>query len=87
MAGVYRFRPMSKTRVVVFIDYQNVYHSARELFGGPGRAHPSIGNVDPLKYGQMLCDLGKAKDPNRALQSVRVYRGRPVRGEGHEKVC
>ena len=87
MAGVYYFGPMPSTRVVVFIDYQNVYHCARELFSGPGWTPPSTGNVYPLEYGKMLCDLGLEKDPNRVLAGVRVYRGQPVHGKGHEKVC
>ena len=87
MAGVYYFGPMSSTRVVVFIDYQNVYHCARELFYGSERIPPSTGNVYPLEYGKMLCDLGLEKDPNRVLTGVRVYRGQPVPGKGHEKVC
>ena len=78
---------MRNTRVVVFIDYQNVYHCARELFSGSGWVPPSTGNVYPLEYGKMLCDLGLEKDPKRVLDSVRVYRGQPVPGKGHEKVC
>ena len=80
-------RSMRNTRVVVFIDYQNVYHCARELFSVPGWVPPSTGNVYPLEYGKMLCDLGLEKDPNRVLAGVRVYRGQPVPGKGHEKVC
>ena len=90
MAGVYFLgflRSMRNTRVVVFIDYQNVYHCARELFSVPGWVPPSTGNVYPLEYGKMLCDLGLEKDPNRVLAGVRVYRGQPVPGKGHEKVC
>ena len=79
--------PMSNTRVVVFVDYQNVYHGARHLFGGSESLHPSTGNVHPLAYGKLLCDLGLEKDPDRVLAGVRVYRGKPVHGRGHEKVC
>ena len=78
---------MSNTRVVVLIDYQNVYHSARALFGGSGSPHPSIGNVHPLELGELLCNLGSKIDPERVLTGVRVYRGQPVHGSGHEKVC
>ena len=78
---------MSGTRVVVFVDYQNVYSSARELFGGPGRVPPPVGNIYPHRYGQLLRDLGLPVDPNRTLTGVRVYRGQPVTGLGHEKVC
>ncbi len=91
VAGVYFFLgglgSVPNTRVVVYIDYQNVYHDARELLSGSRWNPPSTGNVYPLEYGKMLCDLGLGKDPNRVLTGVRVYRGRPVHGKGHEKVC
>ena len=78
---------MPDTRVVVFIDYQNVYHGARTLFGGHGWTPPTFGNVHPLEYAQMVCDLGLEVDPRRVLAGVRVYRGQPVPGVGHDKVC
>ena len=90
VAGVYFFGGLGSvpdTRVVVYIDYQNVYHGACELFSGSQWSPPSTGNVYPLEYGKMLCDLGLGKDPNRVLAGVRVYRGQPVHGKGHEKLC
>ena len=39
---------MPNKRVVVYIDYQNVYHGARELFSGSQWSPPSTGNVYPL---------------------------------------
>lgn len=60
-------------KVVVFLDYQNVYMGAREAFhpfGSPSKD----GQVDPLK----LAELIAAKSPfDRELVSVRVYRGQP----------
>ena len=77
------------TRVVVFIDYQNVYHGARDVFGPqpPNNPPPTFGNVYPLKLGQMLCDRGLTADPQRVLTGVRVYRGKPVTGRSSDKVC
>jgi uncharacterized LabA/DUF88 family protein len=65
------------TRVAVFIDYQNVYHGAREVFGGPRTAPPTMGHVNPLRLGLLLTQLGEEVDPNRELTGVTVYRGRP----------
>lgn len=79
--------PRTTSRVAVFIDYQNLYHGARELFGSTGKVRPTLGNVLPLRLGQLLCDLGQEVDPRRALAGVRVYRGQPVSGRSHTKVC
>ncbi|MCY3861548.1 MAG: NYN domain-containing protein [bacterium] len=68
---------MPNTRVAVFIDYQNVYHGARDLFFSSGRIPSPLGSIDPLRFGVLLCDLGKVKDPRRVLAGVRVYRGQP----------
>ena len=65
------------TRVAVFIDYQNVYHGARAVFGSPSTDPPTVGHVKPLRLGQLLTDLGKKVDPSRELTEVTVYRGRP----------
>ena len=62
-------------RVVVFLDYQNVYRGARDAFhpfGSPGQD----GQVDPHRLGELLV----AKGPpgvGRELSGVRVYRGQP----------
>ena len=62
-------------RVVLFVDYQNVYSSARRTFhanSGPGR----LGQTWPLAMGELIC--AKAQLPsNRLLEQVRVYRGVP----------
>jgi len=65
-------------RVTVFIDAQNAYKSARELFFA--RTDPSpCGQFDPLKLGELIC---KKKPPScgretRRLHQVRIYTGRP----------
>lgn len=62
-------------RVVLFVDYQNVYSSARRAFhanAGPGR----LGQTWPLAIGDLIC--AKARPPgDRRLEQVRVYRGVP----------
>lgn len=64
-------------RVVVFIDYQNVYRDARRAFGGGG--YSSDGQIDRILYGQHLASLRKprARRERRALEQIRIYRGRP----------
>ena len=59
-------------RVVVFLDYQNVYHRARDAFCAP-HASASQGQVDPLALGHLLT----GRVPDGQLAGVRVYRGRP----------
>jgi uncharacterized LabA/DUF88 family protein len=59
-------------RVVVFIDAQNFYHSARRAFFVPN---------DPATRGQFhpraLGDLLASRDADRTLVQVRLYTGRP----------
>ncbi len=60
-------------RVVVFLDYQNVYMGAREAFH-PFGSPSQDGQVDPYLLGELLA----AKSPfDRELFDVRVYRGQP----------
>ena len=63
-------------RVVVFLDYQNVYHGARRAFFA---AQPSrrLGNVNALALGQLIASRGP-QGSHRVLQQVRIYRGMPV---------
>jgi uncharacterized LabA/DUF88 family protein len=59
-------------RVVVFLDYQNVYHRARDAFCARDAA-ARVGQVDPLALGHLL--VGRV--PGGCLAGVRLYRGRP----------
>jgi hypothetical protein len=60
-------------RVVVFLDWQNVYQGAREAFCGYA-APPWEGQVHPLALGQLIA----ADSPfDRRLHEVRIYRGQP----------
>lgn len=65
------------TRVSVFIDYQNVYHCAREAFGDPQTDPPTFGHIRPHRLGLLLKQLGEPVDPARELIAVTVYRGKP----------
>lgn len=60
-------------RVVVFLDWQNVYGGAREAFCGYGAPHWE-GQVHPLALGRLIA----ADSPfDRQLRQVRIYRGQP----------
>ncbi|MDE0578456.1 MAG: NYN domain-containing protein, partial [bacterium] len=82
MAGLFFSGAVSITKVVVFIDYQNVYHRARASFGYDGDPDPNIGHIYPQKVGELLCDLGLPNDPYRELNEVRVYKGMPDHRSG-----
>ena len=51
----------------------------------PPNDPPTAGNVDPLKLGELLSELGLPKYPNRVLAGARVHKGRTDRRSG-EKV-
>lgn len=60
-------------RVVLFLDYQNIYKGARTCFHDLHAPHMS-GQISPLLFGEYLI----ASSPyERELEEVRVYRGRP----------
>ncbi len=61
-----------ESRVLVFLDYQNVYHRARDAYPAPVDS-AACGQIDPLKLGRLLAD----RVPRGRLAGVRVYRGRP----------
>ena len=73
-------------RVVVFIDYQNVYHLARSAFGHEGNPDKNVGHVHPPKVGELLCDLGRSSLADRELAGVRVYQGLPDARSGADLV-
>lgn len=61
-------------RVSLFIDYQNVYHGARNAFHHDD-APPSAGQISPRRLGNLLVARQPlAGDANeRRLHEVRVY--------------
>jgi len=63
-------------RVVVFLDYRNVYHGARRAFFA-GQASKRLGHVNALALGQLIASRGP-QGSHRVLQQVRIYRGMPV---------
>jgi uncharacterized LabA/DUF88 family protein len=63
-------------RVVVFLDYQNVYRGARRAFHSELDPH-WCGQIDPLRLGQ---HLAQDSPYDRELRQVRVYRGQPAAG-------
>lgn len=60
-------------RVVLFLDYQNVYRSARELFH-PITAPHWCGQIHPVALGELLVERSQF---DRQFDEVRVYRGIP----------
>lgn len=61
-------------RVVLFIDYQNVYRGARDCFHRELDAPRVAGQVSPILLGE---HIAAASPFDRDLAEVRVYRGRP----------
>lgn len=61
------------SRVVVFVDYQNVYRQARRAFGLDSEHHVH-GQILPLRLGLLLKNMGLG---DRDLTEVRIYRGMP----------
>jgi uncharacterized LabA/DUF88 family protein len=57
------------TRTVVFVDYQNMYRSAREAFSWEDDAG-HFGNFRPYGMGRRM-----VREGNRRLEQVRVYTG------------
>ncbi len=62
-------------RVVLFIDYFNVYMGARESFYPPGDFH-TVGQFDPIALGELIASRAPPGF-ERTLQEVRIYFGRP----------
>ena len=60
-------------RVVVFLDWQNVYNGAREMFCTRQAPHWH-GQADPVALAQHLADDSPF---DRQLHQVRIYRGQP----------
>lgn len=61
-------------RVVVFIDYQNAYRGARDMYFDHDSDPNWYGQFEPLKLGELLTARGNVP---RELTQVRVYRGMP----------
>ena len=66
---------MPAQRVVLFIDYQNIYKCARRIFFSESDHHTN-GQINPLALGQSICDRPPPRS-TRVLSQVRIYTGRP----------
>jgi uncharacterized LabA/DUF88 family protein len=64
------------SRVAIFIDYQNVYRRARDVFAAPN-SRSLEGQIDPVKLAHLLVERGRAIDSMRELSAVSVFRGVP----------
>ncbi len=65
-------------RLVVFIDAQNMYQGARDVFFTGSDSH-MCGQFDPLGHAELICSrkpFGRERTI-RQLSQVRVYTGRP----------
>jgi len=65
-------------KLVIFIDTQNMYRSARDAFFEENASH-IYGPFDPIELGNLICSKrphGSSKD-ERELSEVRTYTGRP----------
>lgn len=72
MAG---FVIMPENRVVIFVDAQNVYKSARDAFFDKNAPHV-FGSVDPVAFGHLICSRPPAGHIY-SLEQIRIYTGRP----------
>lgn len=69
-------RPNPEARVVVFVDYMNVYEDFRRAFC-TGTLLPTDGQFDPIGFGRLLVERGPDYEDWR-LSEVRVYAGQPI---------
>jgi len=60
-------------RVVVFLDYQNIYRGARDAFHAWDDP-PQAGQIDPVRLAELLV---RRSPFDRELNEIRIYRGRP----------
>lgn len=60
-------------RIVLFVDYQNVYMGARDAFHSPA-APPPLGQIDPRRPGELIV---RKLASDGELAEVRMYRGQP----------
>jgi hypothetical protein len=54
-----------KERVVLFVDYQNVFNSARERFHRDGPRCSADGQIEPVRLGQLLAS--RRRRPSRPI--------------------
>ena len=64
-------------RLVLFIDYQNAYRRARNVFF-PNPQSGRDGHLKPMDLGQLIANRGGPGGTPYTLSEVRVYSGRPI---------
>jgi len=62
-------------RLVVFVDYQNIYRRARSVFHDHSTSPHWEGQVQPDALGNLIVRM--SHDQHRVLHQVRMYRGMP----------
>jgi hypothetical protein len=62
-------------RLVVFVDYQNIYRRARGVFHDHSTSPHWDGQVQPDALGNLIVRM--SHDQQRVLHQVRMYRGMP----------
>jgi len=67
---------LPQARVIVFVDYMNVYEDFRRAFCS-GTLLPTDGQFDPVAFGKLLAERGPNHEEWR-LSEVRVYVGQPI---------
>lgn len=69
-------------RTILFVDYQNAYRNALDLFHGGDRGRAGTnGQFRPRALGELICVRYNERRPQAeplALSAVRVYRGAPA---------
>lgn len=66
---------MKPKELILFIDWQNVYKSARDAFFLP-QDSGVYGQINPIELGNLIC-LRKATE-NVTLKQIRIYSGQPA---------
>lgn len=61
-------------RVMLFVDYQNIYRGARSCFHPEAKVPNVAGQISPILLAEHIVTTGSL---DRELSSVRVYRGLP----------
>ena len=79
LAGVFMGMIMAE-RVVIFVDYQNVYMRARDAFHNPSGNPHWMGQINPTALGRYLVSRAGGSEGERDLHGVRIYRGMPSNG-------
>lgn len=67
---------MTPRRLVLFVDYQNAYRRARDVFF-PGSQSGRDGHLNPVELGRLIAGRGGPDGTPYTLSEVRTYSGQP----------